>query len=108
MTNINLGLLIKVLSIQSKSNDDTVMHEFLKRYFEKYKLSYEEDKYGNLYVTKGKASSYPCVVAHTDTVHTIIPSYAFKVFKLGNLLYAMNAITGLQHGIGGDKLVVSL
>lgn len=103
--NINLGLLYKVLSVQSKSKDDEIMRTFLKNYFDKVKLKVTEDTYGNLYITKGKATSYPCVVAHIDTVHTIIPSYAFKVYRMGSLLYAMNAITGLQAGVGGDDKV---
>ncbi len=102
---INLGLLYKVLSVQSKSKNDEIMRNFLKAYFDKVKLKVTEDTYGNLYITKGKAKSYPCVVAHIDTVHSLIPSYAFKVYKMGSLLYAMNAITGTQTGIGGDDKV---
>jgi len=103
--NINLGLLYKVLSVQSKSKNDDLMRTFLKNYFDKVKLKVTEDTYGNLYITKGKAKSYPCVVAHIDTVHTVIPNYAFKVYRMGSLLYAMNAITGTQTGIGGDDKV---
>lgn len=102
---INLGLLIKLLSIQSKSNDDAVMHKFLKDTLTTMKLTYEEDGYGNIYVTKGKAKSYPCIVAHTDTVHSIIEDSAYKVLKLGTTLYAMDAATGCQTGIGGDDKV---
>jgi hypothetical protein len=103
--NINLGLLFKVMSVQSKSRKDDIMRTFLKNYFDKVKLKVEEDTYGNLYITKGKAKSYPCVVAHIDTVHTLLPSHAFKVFRMGSLLYAMNALTGTQTGIGGDDKV---
>lgn len=34
---------------------------------------------GNIYATKGKADLYPCIVAHTDTVHDLVPNEDFMV-----------------------------
>jgi hypothetical protein len=57
----------------------------------------------NIYITKGEAETYPCVVAHTDTVHDIVPW--FEIFESGNVMFAMNMATVTQTGIGGDDKV---
>lgn len=101
----NLGLLIKTLSVQSKSNDDSNMIKFVKNFLSKNKIKYKEDTYGNIYVTKGKSKSYACVVSHMDTVHPMIDKEYFKIFKLKDILYAMNVELGEQVGIGGDDKV---
>lgn len=43
--------------------------DFIQNFCVKNKLNYEKDHKGNIYVTKGLADYYPCVVAHMDTVH---------------------------------------
>jgi hypothetical protein len=62
---------------------------------------------GNVYATKGKAKTYPCVVAHMDTVHSIIPNKHFIVYYDNKLdaLWAKNTDTGEQTGVGGDDKV---
>jgi len=63
-------------------------------------LQYIVDDIGNIYVTKGKAEYFPCVVAHTDTVHEICE---FNVHFSENKkeLYA-KTLDGRLTGIGGD------
>lgn len=97
---INLGLLMKLVSVQSKSHNDEAMQEFIKSIITSMKLQYTEDDYGNIYVIKGKAKSYPCIVAHTDTVHDIVKDY--RVFKMDSLIFAMDGESGRQVGTGGD------
>ncbi len=101
----NLGLLIKTLSIQSESNNDSNMIKFVKNFLSKNRIKYKEDTYGNIYVTKGQSKSYACIVSHMDTVHPIIDKEYFKVFKLKDILYTMNTELGEQIGIGGDDKV---
>lgn len=95
-------LLVDVLSQQSSMTDDTAMMLYLKAKIEEYGQTWEEDAYGNLYVTKGEASLYPCLVSHTDQVHQIHEKYA--IFEVDRLLFAFDSKEGEQVGIGGDDL----
>ena len=96
---MNKGLLIKTLKVQTETRKTARMNNFIKTFCKDNKLKYK-CKDGNIYVTKGKAKVYPCIVAHTDTVHKIIKN--FKVFEDCGVLYAMNGETYEQTGIGGD------
>lgn len=58
---------------------------------------------GNIYATRGTVASgkfYPCVVAHTDTVHSI--NYNVQPFLYGDTLFAMDVSRWEQFGTGGD------
>ncbi len=57
---------------------------------------------GNIYVIKGESDAYPCVVAHTDTVHDI--EKEFHVKRHRDVLYAINEKYE-RVGIGGDDKV---
>jgi len=104
--NINKSLLKEVLSVQTKSKKDDNMIAFLKQYIEKnLLLEYEEDTYGNIYVTKGEADIYPCIVSHTDTVHPLIEDKDFKIKEIRDILYAFDIEEVEQVGIGGDDKV---
>lgn len=99
-----LDRLQKVMSIQSKSYKLTRMNRFLRDELNDMRgVTFHFHK-GNIYVTKGSAETYPCIVAHTDTVHTIIDD--FQVMTINDdIMYAMNGKTGEQTGIGGDDKV---
>jgi tripeptide aminopeptidase len=64
---------------------------------------------GNVYVTKGKpkANGYPCMVAHTDTVHDIVPDNEYNVgYDTSNgIIYGYNPVKRNFTGIGGDDKV---
>jgi hypothetical protein len=101
---IDVDYLMHVHSVQSKSHDDVVMSKFLIDELGKIEGVYiESDDYGNIYATKGKTDIYPCMVSHTDTVHSIVDK--FKVFRDEDVLFAFNSHTGKQAGIGGDDKV---
>lgn len=103
---INIRFLTEILSIPSKSKDDAYMINYLESYFNSENIAYEKDDYGNYYITKGNKETFPCIVAHIDTVHAVIPPSKFKVVNIADtLLYAMNIEEGLQTGIGGDDKV---
>jgi putative aminopeptidase FrvX len=90
--------LIEVLSIPSYSGKESRMTQYLLDYCEKNKLSAYSDVYGNVYVTKGVADYYPCVVSHIDTVHKITE---LVVHDDDGILYATTP-DGRETGIGGD------
>ena len=64
------------------------------------KITTKTDSYGNVYVTKGTAGLYPCVVSHVDTVHSYNPD--LKILNCGDLVFGFDSTTGKQHGIGAD------
>ena len=96
--------LEQVMSVQSESYKVTEMNKFLRDELNEIKGVVFNFHKGNIYVTKGKATSYPCIVAHTDTVHTIIDDFQVKTLN-NDIMYAMDGKTGLQTGIGGDDKV---
>ncbi|MES4791697.1 MAG: hypothetical protein C4321_00755 [Chloroflexota bacterium] len=60
---------------------------------------------GNIYVTKGKAETYPCIIAHTDTVHPPIPDRDFSVRSYQGIFYGWDRRWHRQVGCGGDDKV---
>ncbi len=108
----DLQLLKSVLSVPTKTYKEDLMVKFLVEWCQKEGLDHYVDEYKNVYVTKSQEDVsddfyYPCVVAHTDTVHELdtinireeqLPD-AQKVVKLA--LKAYND-KGNPTGIGGD------
>lgn len=102
---LDLELLKEVLSISapSEQEEDAIMYvtKWVKKNIPKAKV--KADKYGNLYVTKGKAEFYPTFVGHLDDVHSYYPNK--KILELDDWLYAMNPDDGQQIGTAGDDKV---
>jgi tripeptide aminopeptidase len=97
-------LLIDVLSVQTSSGQETMMinyiQEFVKTNVPQATLSIKDN---NIYVTKGVAENYPCIVSHTDTVHDIHKD--FQVFNNDDILFAFSNDKMKQVGVGGDDKV---
>jgi putative aminopeptidase FrvX len=100
---IDVRFLTETLSVQSYSKDDREILVYIKNKLAQINVTVDEDSYGNIYVTKGIANDYPCLVAHVDTVHSLIEDYS--VFKNGDTLFAFDGKKGKQCGIGGDDKV---
>lgn len=90
--------LIEVLSVPSYSGKESRMTQYILDYCKKNNLSAYSDEYGNVYVTKGEAEYYPCVVSHIDTVH---PITEMEIRDAGDVLFAMTP-DNRRTGIGGD------
>jgi hypothetical protein len=100
----NEKLLIEVLGWQSESNKEK--EQITSNLLEKLaqistELLIEEDTHGNIFVTKGEASLYPCIVSHLDQVHKYAQNKT--IFQNGDYLLAFNGPN--QVGTGGDDLV---
>lgn len=103
-------LLKDVLSVPTKTYKEDMMIVFLVDWLSKNNFSFYVDSYYNIYVTKQTDENieyFPCVVAHTDTVHQIdvinvheeqLPNYQGEL-KLSLKAYNNN---GNPTGIGGD------
>lgn len=108
MTPEKISHLKEVLSIPTKTYQEDLMIQYLVEYLQSKNYNYTVQENGNVYVTKGIADWYPCVIAHTDTVHSISdmiireemlpnsfgePKRSFKAY---------HPETGHPVGIGGD------
>ena len=97
-------LLNDTLSVQTSSGKEEKMIAYIKEFVTKNVPSAKvEVKSNNVYVTKGVADYYPCVVAHTDTVHDMYDD--FGVYERDGVLFAFSNDTETQVGIGGDDKV---
>lgn len=109
---IDTQLLKSVLSVPTKTYNETLMIMFISEWLEKHNIDYYEDSYGNVYATKttGEVSDdfyYPCVISHTDTVHNIDTiniheEYLPNAQGESKLAYKAYNDFGNPTGIGGD------
>lgn len=109
--------LKEVLEIPSYSGMEELVVEFIVDFCQKHGLDYYVDNRYNVYVTKGQLKEgeyYPCVVAHTDTVHRdqkeMIKSRE-KIKIIEQSFEGKTKLTGWSEssdsptGIGGDDKV---
>jgi hypothetical protein len=99
---LNLDLLMKVLAVPTQTHCEDQMVRWLLAYFAAKGIHAECDELGNVYATKGTlqpGEHYPCVIAHTDTVHWPRP---VDIYLQDDRLLAMDE-DGLQAGTGGDN-----
>lgn len=103
-------LLKSVLSVPSKTYQEERMVKFLTEWLTENNLPFFVDKMFNIYVTKQTDKNveyFPCVVAHTDTVHNI-DTINLREGLLPNSQHEMKPALkafndeGLPTGIGGD------
>ena len=84
------------------SGKEDAMRKFIKKYVRENieGVSVRQD-HGNLYLVKGEAESYPCVVAHLDQVQTK-HSRDFRVLEFDGRLFGFSAENSRQEGLGAD------
>jgi tripeptide aminopeptidase len=100
------ALLARIMSTQSVSRHTKVMSQLIVELATEMGAAAHIDAAGNVYATKGLATHYPCLVAHTDTVHDIIPVGNFSIHRSPDgLLFAWDSLHARQTGIGGDDKV---
>jgi len=95
--------LKQTLSVQTFSGAEWRMFAFIVRECKRLNAEVKQDKQGNLYITKGQAQKFPCIVAHMDSVHKI--GADLSIIEAGGLLTGFNCATMQQSGIGGDDKV---
>jgi di/tripeptidase len=111
--NQDTTLLKEVLSVPTKTYQEHRMVEFLVNWLTENNIDHYVDNKMNVYATKQETSElpedfyFPCVIAHTDTVHNI-DTINVKEMMLpnaqGDLKPSLKAYNdeGLPTGIGGD------
>jgi len=98
---MNTKLLYSLLEIESESHDSQEMESFILAYARRRRWDIATDQLGNIYLTKGQADVYPCVVAHMDTVHAITGEPIVPVV-IGDKVTGMHASNMSQTGCGAD------
>lgn len=98
-----MELLQKLYSIHSPSGAEKPMRKFIRKWvtnnIEGVELHY--DGVGNMYFTKGKCDTYPCIVAHLDQVQHIHSS-DFTTFVHDGVIYGWSPSKKQQEGLGAD------
>jgi putative aminopeptidase FrvX len=105
----NIELLKKVLSVPTKTYKEDLMIQFLSEWLTENDIPFFIDDMGNIYATKqnDEIEYFPCVVAHTDTVHEL-DTINIREMMLPNdqneLKLSLKAYNdnGNPTGIGGD------
>jgi di/tripeptidase len=108
----DLDFLKSVLSVPTKTYQEGKMVEYITNWCKENNLDYHVDKSNNVYVTKFEDMVpedfyFPCVVAHTDTVHNLDTINIVEEQKLnaqGEVKLSLKAYNdnGDPTGIGGD------
>ncbi len=93
-----MELLKSFYEINSKSGHEVQIKEFFMAQITGLDIWVEEDSFGNIFITKGCADSYPCVTAHLDEVHAPIEK---SIVVDGDMIYAVDGC-GERVGIGAD------
>lgn len=93
--------LLALLAVQSHSKECDAMADHISSLCDALGCTVERGTIGNLYVTKGKARTYPAIVAHMDTVHKIRPGELIPI-EIGGRITGVNSLSMQQSGIGGD------
>src|SRR5436190_4122675 len=96
--------LLKLLAVPTHTGHTEAMYEFLRVIGTQrgWKLYYDEK--WNLYAVKGEGdvATYPCVVAHMDTVHHIEKEGSIMPLVIDGNIIGFNPAKMQLTGIGGD------
>lgn len=95
--------LLKTMAIQTTSYETEKMRAFVMQQLESIEGVTAVEYKGNIYAAKGEAETYPCIVAHTDTVHDMYDD--FQMFRSRDNLFSIDGKTMERVGIGGDDKV---
>ena len=98
-----MKLLKQLYKIHSPSGNERAMKKFIRRYVRKHftGAKIETDKIGNLYIIKGIAETYPCIVAHLDQVQRE-HSKDFTPIETKELIFGYSPNRRKQEGVGAD------
>jgi len=98
----DIDYLISILNIRrySKSKTQDEFVDSLERFYLEQGGITNRDTYGNLYVVKGNADLYPCMIAHTDINQTVRKDVS--IFIGGDIMFGFDNDEALQCGIGAD------
>ena len=107
----NVLFLKQILSVPTKTGKEDLMVKFITEWLLENNIEYYVDVRKNIYATKNENTSedqvFPCVISHTDTVHSIDTINIVEEYKLNAQKERKLSLTaynnfGWPTGIGGD------
>lgn len=99
---MNRARFERILATQSCTRREARMHALILAELDAMSSSIVAQEIdGIIYASKG-AGPAPAFVAHTDTVHAIIPNDEYRVYEEAGAYYGVNKRTGAYTGVGGD------
>ena len=98
-----MELLSRPYSIHSMSGREKKIKRFIKRHVLSVcpDAEIDTDLSGNMYITRGKSETYPCIVAHLDQVQNK-HSDDFQVVMGEDIVCAFSPSHKMQQGLGAD------
>lgn len=98
-----MKLFKKLASVYSGSHAEEPMRRYIKRWVGNKVpgASVRVDQTGNVYIVKGEAETYPCVVAHLDQVQDEYPS-DYKVVETPDVIFGYSPSSRSYCGLGAD------
>lgn len=98
-----MELLKQLYTIHALSGKEKQIRNFIKGYiFENIPgVKITGDKIGNLYITKGQAETYPCIIAHLDQVQRL-HSKDFRAIETEDIIFGYSPSNRRQEGLGAD------
>ena len=98
-----MNLLKKLYEIHSPSGNEKAMKKFIKGYVKKHipGVTIKNDHVGNLYMIKGNAETYPCIVSHLDQVQRE-HSKDFKAIETEDIIFGYSPKNRQREGLGAD------
>lgn len=98
-----MDLLKQLFCIHSKSGKEGKIRKFIWNWVRQTvpDAKIECDKPGNLYITKGKSATFPCIVAHMDQVQER-HSKDFMAYEAEDIIIGFSPKHKEQQGLGAD------
>ena len=102
----DFSLLKQLFCIHSKSRKEGKLIKFIWNWIRQNvpSASIKCDKLGNMYVTKGKSETYPCIAAHLDQVQER-HSKDFMAYEAEDIIIGFSPKHREQQGLGADDKV---
>lgn len=98
-----IKLMMDLVEVPTYTGDTKKMRSFIRAKLHEIPDTMFWTHDGNIYVIRGEADLYPCVVAHTDTVHR--NQKHIHCVRIGDKLCAIEGKKMEQTGTGGDDKV---
>ncbi len=98
-----MKLLKRLYEIHSLSGQEKHIRSYIEFYIKENipDASFSVDETGSLFITKGEAGSYPCVVAHLDQMQKL-HSKDFRAVETRDIIFGYSPSKRRQEGLGAD------
>lgn len=97
-----MELLKELYGISAHTHQENDMIAFVSRKLANLGVPFVVDKVGNIYATKGKADTYPCLAAHLDEVHEAREKGYEVIVVKDEFIIGFNNDKREFNGIGAD------